>query len=199
MLTARLQALVDRGVAGSPRARELLAQLEGRSMQVVARYTPWQLTLRSAGGQLRLLRDSKDTADVRLTGSPIALLALLREDPAVVIRRGDATLNGDAEAGQRFQELAQLLRPDLEAGLARVIGDIPAYGAGSLLRKAMAYGRSGFATQAQNVGEYFTHERQLLIPRAEAAQFLEDVDALRESTDRLAARIARLEAARSSN
>jgi ubiquinone biosynthesis accessory factor UbiJ len=199
MLTERLQALVDRGVEGSPRARELLAQLEGRSMQIVVRHTPWQLALHAVNGQLRLLRDVTDTADVRLTGTPMALLAMLREEPVAVIRRGDATLSGDAEAGQRFQELAQLLRPDLEAGLARVIGDIPAYGVGSLLRKAMAYGRSSLETQARNVGEYLAHERQLLVPRAEAAQFLEDVDALRESTDRLAARIAQLEARGSGN
>ncbi|MEJ0099162.1 MAG: SCP2 sterol-binding domain-containing protein [Pseudomonadota bacterium] len=199
MFTERLQALVDRGVEGSPRARELLAQLEGRNMQVLARYTPWQLWLLAERGQLRLLRESTSAANVQLTGTPMALLALLREDPAAVIRRGDATLSGDAEAGQRFQELAQLLRPDLEAGLARVIGDIPAHGAGSLLRKAMAYARSSLETQARNLGEYLAHERQLLVPRSEAAQFLEDVDALRESTDRLAARIARLEAARSGN
>jgi ubiquinone biosynthesis accessory factor UbiJ len=202
MLTERLQAMVDRGVEGSPRARQLLAQLDGRRMQVVARYTPWQLTLLAEGGRLRLLRDAIATADVTLTGTPLGLLALLREDPAAVIRRGDATLSGDAETGQRFQELAQLLRPDLEAGLARVIGDIPAFGVGSLLRKALEYGRGVAATQAQNLGEYLAHERRVLVPRAEAAQFLTDVDTLRESTDRLAARIARLEnagASRSEN
>jgi ubiquinone biosynthesis accessory factor UbiJ len=193
MLTERLQAMVDHGVEGSPRARQLLAQLDGRRMHVVARYTPWQLTLLAEGGRLQLLRDSIATADVTLTGTPFGLLALLREDPAAVIRRGDAMLSGDAETGQRFQELAQLLRPDLEAGLARVIGDIPAFGVGSLLRKALHYGRGVAATQAQNLGEYLAHERRVLVPRAEAAQFLTDVDALRESADRLAARIARLE------
>jgi ubiquinone biosynthesis protein UbiJ len=193
MLTERLQAMLDRGVEGSPRARQLLAGLDGCRMQVVARYTPWQLTLLAEGGRLHLLRESSTAADVTLTGTPLALLALLREDPAAVIRRGDATLSGDAETGQRFQELAQLLRPDLEAGLARVIGDIPAFGVGSLLRKALDYGRGAAATQAQNLGEYLAHERRVLVPRAEAAQFLTDVDALRESTDRLAARIASLE------
>lgn len=197
MLTERLQALVDRGVEGSPRARELIAQLEGRRMQVVARHTPWQLTLFATAGQLRLLRASTVDADVRLSGTPLGLAALLREEPAAVIRRGDATLDGDAEVGQRFQELLQLLRPDLEAGLARVLGDIPAHGLGSMLRKALAWGRNATTTQAQNLGEYLAHERRLLVPRAEAAQFLEQVDLLRESIDRLAARIAQLEESRS--
>jgi ubiquinone biosynthesis accessory factor UbiJ len=193
MLTERLQALVDRGVEGSPRARELLAQLEGRSMEVVARYTPLRVTLLATNGQLKLLRDAHGDADVRLSGTPLDLAALLREEPAAVIRRGDAVLDGDAEVGQRFQELLQLLRPDLEAGLARVVGDVPAYGVGSVIRKALAWGRSSATTQAQNVGEYLAHERRVLVPRAEAAQFLEQVDTLRESADRLAARIARLE------
>jgi ubiquinone biosynthesis protein UbiJ len=151
------------------------------------------VTCRARSGRLELQRDATTTADVRLSGTPLSLLALLREDPAAVIRRGDVTLTGDAEAGQQFQELAQLLRPDLEAGLARVIGDIPAHGVGSLLRKAVGYGRASLDTQAQNVGEYLAHERRVLVPRAEARQFLEDVDALRESADRLAARVAQLE------
>jgi ubiquinone biosynthesis protein UbiJ len=193
MLTERLQALVDRGVEGSPRARALLAELEGRRMQVAVRHTPWQVAATASAGRLLLSRDAVGTPDVRLSGTPLALFALLREEPAAVIRRGDVLLEGDAEAGQRFQELALLLRPDLEAGLARVVGDVPAFGIGSLVRKALAYGRSSVTTQARNVGEYLAHERRVLVPRAEAAQFLEDVDALREATDRLAARVARLE------
>jgi ubiquinone biosynthesis protein UbiJ len=197
MLTQKIQALLDEQVAGSPRARELLVLLDGRRMRIVARHTPWELSLLAQEGRLRVLRgDAGRTpaADATLTGTPFGLLALLREDPAAVIRRGDVTLAGDGEIGARFQELAMLLRPDLEAALAGVVGDIPAWGAGSLLRKALAFGRASVATQATNVGEYLAHERRLLVPRAEARQFIEEVDALREQTDRLAARVAQLEA-----
>jgi ubiquinone biosynthesis protein UbiJ len=129
-----------------------------------------------------------------LTGTPLSMLALLREEPAEVIRRGDVTLTGDGDAGARFQELAALLRPDLEAGLAQVIGDVPAFGLGSLVRKALDFGRASVATQAANVGEYLAHEKRVLVPRAEARQFIEGVDALREQADRLEARVAALEA-----
>ncbi|HXC59066.1 MAG TPA: SCP2 sterol-binding domain-containing protein [Steroidobacteraceae bacterium] len=193
MITERIQAIVDRNVAGSPRARALLAELEGRSLAIVARYTPWRVTLSASAGRLLLSRTATD-ADATLTGTPFALLSMTREDPQEVIRRGDVHIEGDGVAAGGFQELALLLRPDLEGELAQVIGDVPAFGVGSLLRKALGYGRSVASTGAQNIGEYLAHERRELVPRAEAKQFLEEVDALRESVDRVAARVARLEA-----
>lgn len=216
MLTARLQHLLDEKVEGSPRARQLLAELEGRRLHIVARHTPWDVTLAARDGRLLLWRGAGGAGDaqgdgaaggaattgeaaagaptVTLSGTPLALMALLREDPATVIRRGDVRIAGDGEAGARFQELLQLLRPDLEAGLARIIGDVPARGMGALLQKVAGIGRATVATQAANIGEYLTHERRLLVPQAEARQFLDDVDVLREQTDRLAARVAQLEA-----
>jgi ubiquinone biosynthesis protein UbiJ len=193
MLTAQIQAMIDRHVAGSPRARELLAQLDGHHMQIVARFTPLRATLQASDGRLLISRDEPVQTDVTITGTPLALLSLLREAPADVIRRGDVSIAGDAERATRFQELLQLLRPDLEAGLARVVGDIPAHGAGSLLRKALDIGRSTLRTQAMNAGEYLAHEKRVLVPRSEAEEFLQQVDALREHTDRLAARVRALE------
>lgn len=193
MLTERLQHLLDEKVGGSPRARQLLAQLEGQRLHIVARHTPWDVTLAARDGRLLLWRGAGETATVTLTGTPLALMALLREDPATVIRRGDVLIAGDGEAGARFQELLQLLRPDLEAGVARIIGDVPARGMGALLQKVAGFGRATVATQAANLGEYLTHERRLLVPQAEARQFLDDVDMLREQADRLAARVAQLE------
>jgi ubiquinone biosynthesis accessory factor UbiJ len=195
MWIERLQGMIDRQVEGSPRARELLSGLDGRRMQVVARLSPWRITLHAAGGRLQVLHDDSIAPDVQLAGTLLALLALLREEPAQVIRRGDVSMTGDAELGTRFQELTLLLRPEPEAELARIVGDIPAHGAGLLLRKVFAYGRSTLRTQVLNMGEYLAHERQLLVPRIEAARFLEDVDSLREEADRLAARVSVLESA----
>jgi ubiquinone biosynthesis accessory factor UbiJ len=193
MLTGKIQALVDRHVAGSPRARELLSALEGRSLQVKVKFTPWTVGANALGGRLVLSRHA-DGADVVISGTPLALLALSREVPADVIRRGDVKLDGDGEVAERFQELMALLRPDLEAELAQIIGDVPAHGAASLLRRVLGYGRSVARTQAQNVGEYLAHESRDLVPRAEASAYLQGVDALREQVDRVTARVRALEA-----
>jgi ubiquinone biosynthesis accessory factor UbiJ len=193
MLTERIQAAIDRNVAGSPRARELLASLEGRSLVIDVRYTPWRARLDAQQGRLVLKQTRDDKADALITGTPLAMLAMLREPPADVIRRGDVTLAGNSDVAQEFQELALLLRPDLEESLAEMIGDVPAHGLGQLLRKALDYSRNSARTVGLNIGEYLAHEKRTLVPRAEAGEFLAGVDALRESTDRIAARIQALE------
>ncbi|HXR52371.1 MAG TPA: SCP2 sterol-binding domain-containing protein [Steroidobacteraceae bacterium] len=195
MLRERIQPMIDRNVAGSPRARELLASLDGRSLVVAVRFTPWRATVTATGGRLLLSRDGA-AADVTVSGTLLNLLSLARGNAQEVIRRGDVRIEGDGAAAESFQELLGLLRPDLEAGLASVIGEVPAYGAGALLRKALDYGRQVAQTGALNVGEYLAHERRELVPRAEAQQFIEEVDTLRETVDRIAARVARLEGAR---
>ena len=53
--------------------------------------------------------------------------------------------------------------------------------------------RISVATQAANLGEYLTHERRVLVPQAEAREFIDGVDALREQADRLEARVKALE------
>jgi ubiquinone biosynthesis protein UbiJ len=193
MLTERIQAAIDRNVAGSPRARELLAQLDGRSLVVQMRYTPWRARLDAQSGRLLVTRTHDETGDAVIAGTPLALLSLMREVPADVIRRGDLTLTGNSDVAQQFQELALLLRPDLEESLAGVIGDVPAFGLGQLMHKALDYSRATARTAGRNVGEYLAHERRALVPRAEASEFLTGVDELRESTDRIAARVKALE------
>jgi ubiquinone biosynthesis protein UbiJ len=142
---------------------------------------------------LLVKRAQDEVADAEIAGTPLSLLGMMREPPAEVIRRGDATLTGNSDVAQQFQELALLLRPELEEFLAGVIGDVPAYGLGQLLHKALQYGRSSARTAGLNVGEYLAHERRTLVPRAEAAELLAGVDELREATDRIAARVQALE------
>lgn len=193
MITERIQALVDRHVAGSPRARELLAALDGRSLHVKVKFTPWTGSATARAGRLVVAKHAEGKADVTVSGTPLALAALARQNPVDVIRRGDVRLDGDGEAGEKFQELLALLRPDLEGELARLIGDVPAHGLAALAGRVLGHGRSVARTQARNVGEYLAHESRDLVPRAEAAAFLQGVDALREQVDRVAARVGALE------
>jgi ubiquinone biosynthesis protein UbiJ len=197
MLTATIENVLNRGLPRSPRAQRLCAELAGKKILVevtdIAR-----VVVESDGLALKLSplsfgpphTDGTEAApDAVVSGGPFGLLALTGDTPEAVIQRGDVQIRGDAELAQKFRELGFLLRPDLEEELSLVLGDVPAHQIGRFARAAFGWTRRAASTTVQNLAEYLGHERQDLVPRAEADQFLRGVDTLREDVDRLAARI----------
>ena len=189
MWTERIETLLNRQAAASPRAQSLIAALAGQRLRIDILHTPWQLTIASDGARLALSRARGTDATATLRGTPLSLAALAGPAPESVIRRGDVAIEGDAEVAGRFRELGALLHPDVEEELSRLLGDVPAHQLGALARSALGWLRRGVRTSADNLAEYLAHERRDLVPRAEAQGFLHDVDTLREDADRLEARV----------
>jgi len=190
VITATLANLLNRGLPRSGRARELTAELAGRSLALemagfgTVRVTSDGTTLSvSAGGE---------AADATLSAGPLGFLALAAGDPQAALRRGAAAISGDAEIAARFRELLTLLRPDPEEELALLVGDVPAHQLGRLARAAAQWGRRAADTLSSSGADYLAHERGDLVPRREGEAFLRAVDALREDVDRLEARLALL-------
>lgn len=205
MLTQTLENILNRGLPRSPRARQLCRELEGHRVGVdVTGFM--RLVIESTGETLRITRDettiTEATTDAAtgarteadIVGGPLSLLALASDSPEAVLQRGDVQIRGDVELAQKFRELALLLRPDIEEEISKVVGDAPAHHLGRLARAAFGWTRNAGATTVRNVAEYLAHERQHLVPKAEGDQLLKGVDTLRESVDRLEARIELLQA-----
>jgi ubiquinone biosynthesis accessory factor UbiJ len=196
MLTATLENLLNRGLPRSPRARQLCAQLSGRSVAIEIRDI---VRLRVTSSGLTLALSVGDAAaDATIAGGPFALLALGGSAAQEQLQRGDIAISGDAEVAQQFRELAQLLRPDFEEELSLLLGDVPAHELARLARASAAWTARAAGTTLANLAEYLGHERGDLVPRNEGEQFLRGVDALREGVDRLQARLELLSARRGS-
>jgi ubiquinone biosynthesis protein UbiJ len=188
MLTSTFENILNRGLPRSPRARQLCRELQGHRVGLDVRgISRWVVD--STGETLRITRDATAPAEAELSGGPLSLMALLGASPEESIQRGDVQVRGDAELAGKFRELALLLQPDFEEELAQLIGDVPAHQLGRFARAAFGWTRKAASTTVRNVAEYFAHERQHLVPRAEGEQFLKGVDAIREDVDRLEARI----------
>jgi ubiquinone biosynthesis protein UbiJ len=187
MLNETLANLLNRGLPRSPRARQLCAELTGKSVAIVIRDIA-HFRVSSNGQTLGVSRDA-GPADATITGGPLSLLALAAESAQAVLQRRDVTISGDTEVAEAFRELARLLRPDLEEELALVVGDVPAHQLGRLARLTAGFGRRAADTTLRNLAEYLGHERADLVPRQEGEQFLRGVDTLREGVDRLQARL----------
>ena len=188
MFTSTIENVLNRGLPRSPRARQLCRELQGHRVGIdVSGFT--RLVVESTGETLQIARDASAVAEAEISGGPLSLLALAGESPEAVLQRGDVQIRGDVELAQKFRELALLLRPDIEEEVSKVLGDVPAHHLGRVARAAFGWTRNAASTSVQNVAEYFAHERQHLVPRAEADQLLKGVDTLRENVDRLQARI----------
>ena len=86
-----------------------------------------------------------------------------------------------------------LARPDPEEELSRWIGDFPARRVSLFARRALEFARRARRTAGENIAEYLQEEGRDLVNRTELDEFLRGVDELRETFDRIEARLGRLE------
>ena len=188
MLSETLGNLLNRGLPRSVRARQLTAELAGRSLALEVRGLG-RLRLESNGAVLTVTGGGSAAADAGLAVGPLGLLALAGAGAQAAVQRGEAVLSGDAEIAGKFRELLTLLKPDPEEELALVLGDVPAHQLARLTALAAAWGARAADSLWRNTADYLAHERADLVPRHEGEQFLKGVDALREDVDRASARL----------
>ena len=188
-----IESLLNRNVAGSTPARELVARLAGRSLEVRAAPTPFRLCFSVADGRVSVGAALETTPDAVIEGTPLSLAALAGPDPEERIRQGSVRISGDAETAQLFQKLFKAARPDFEEELSRLVGDAAAHHVAGVARSAFDFGRRAIDTLARNMGEYLTEESRDLPAQPEVEAWVAQVDRLREDADRFEARLERLE------
>jgi len=196
MLLERLESILNRNVAESRRAQALARQLDGRVMSLTVEGTPLAFFFRADGGRLAIAARHDGPADASLSGTPLALLALAGPRAQGTLRSGGVRIEGDAEVAQKFRDLLEQAQPDFEEELARVIGDVAAHRLANVARDVLGWGRKAAASFTGSVVEYLQEEGRDLPTRVEVDEYLEGVDRLRDDTERLEAKLARLEATR---
>jgi ubiquinone biosynthesis protein UbiJ len=189
---ASAEAVLNRSICASTRAGALTRQLNHKTLQVEIRGVT-RVRAVAGAGRIALLRGDDSPADALISGSPAALFQLLTGGANRPGPRGSAQVSGDAEVAALYRELLILARPDLEEELARFAGDVPARRLARLARQAFSWARNAGRTAGENLAEYLQEESRDLVNRTELDEFLRGVDELRETADRVAARLTRLE------
>ena len=189
---ASAEALLNRCIDSSAGASSLARRLEGTSLQVDIEGIT-RIRASAHRGRLALLAGSDSAADAVVSGSLSALLQLLRGGANREPGRPAAQIRGDAETANRYRELFMLARPDPEEELSRWIGDFPARRVSLIARRALEFAGRVRRTAGENIAEYLQEEGRDLVNRTELEEFLRGVDELRETADRIEARLGRLE------
>ena len=135
-----------------------------------------------------------DTPSLELEVSPEVLSALaggsgnFREQAMKSVR-----ITGDADLAQLLGRLAGQIRWEYEEDLARLIGDAPANFAVRQGKKFISAGKSAATDLLENVIEYVSEERKVLLNKRDFMVHKNELSSLRDAVDRMEKRIQLLE------
>ena len=102
-------------------------------------------------------------------------------------------ITGDADLAQLLGRLAGQLRWEYEEDLARLVGDVPASIAVKQGKKFVLATRSAATDLLDNVVEYISEEKKVLLNKRDFVLRKSEISELRESIDRMEKRIQLLE------
>jgi ubiquinone biosynthesis accessory factor UbiJ len=184
-----LELALDRALALDPQMRAQLTAIEGRRIGVELRGTGLALAIEARDGRLRVGPHWTEPAGLNVKAAPASLLAfaLRRDDNA--LPPGKVEISGDADLARRLEKLFRGYRPDIEEAFAKTFGDVLGVPLARAFERAFKWSRESAEALAQDAAEYLREESRDLIAPAEMEEFLDDVDALRERSDRLQARV----------
>lgn len=189
-----LELALNQALALDEDTRAGLRALQGQRVALTLASPPLALQVRVEGEALRvgpLEGDAEPDLGVRATlGGLIQQLPIFRSSNAPPV--GKLRIEGDAELARRLQKLAQGFDPDWQLPFVRVFGEVLGVQIARAVRAALQQAQVAGRNLAGMAAEYVTEESRDVVPRAELDAFHDDVDALRDGVERIAAKIARL-------
>ncbi len=194
LLCAAVEVALNRYLRLEPAALDACAKLEGRSIALRAEEFDWTLVIEPIASGVRVTDADTGTADVTLSAPTARLLGFaLRTASGERGLPPGLRIDGDAELLDRFGRIVLGIGFDLEELLARVVGDGAAHRVAGGLRGLFGWSRNAVDRLALDTSEYLREETGDLAGAADAEEWMDAVDRLRDGTDRLEARLARIE------
>jgi ubiquinone biosynthesis protein UbiJ len=191
-----LETALNHTLSLDPDTRHALTALDGRRVVLQLRGPELALAVTVTGERLRVGPPDADDAGpaLRVAATPGSLLAMALRRGDDGVAPGQVEIAGDADLARRLQKLAERFAPDFEEAFARTFGDVLGVPIARAVRQALAHAKESVSRLGEDAAAWLRDEARLAIAPGEAEAFLDGVDALREKSERLEARLARLEA-----
>lgn len=191
LLATSLEAAINRLLAADPNSGDRLQRLGGRCVRLQLDDLAIALDFRFDPYRVAVTLADDSAADTVVSGSLPALVAMAMPDEGG--RWGGpgsrVKISGDATLARDLERLFSQLDPDWEAGIASITGDVLGYQLATGL-KGLGQALKNTGLNLQEVaGEYLRSEQSPLVQAGELRLFADEVDQLRDATDRLEARL----------
>ena len=186
-----LESALNHTLSLDPDTQQKLAALDGRRVQLHLRGPELALAVTVEQGHLRVGPPAEDS-QLRVAATPGSLLGMLLRRGEQGVSPGKVEIAGDADLARRLERLASAFAPDFEEAFARAFGDVLGVPIARAVRQGLAHARETAGHLAEDGADWVRDEAQLVMGPGEVEGFLDGVDALRERTERLESRLARL-------
>ena len=187
-----LESALNHALSLDPETQAKLLSLQSRSVQLHLQGMELALAVTVEGNRLKV-GPAPERSDLRVAATPGSLLSMLFRRQGEGMAPGKVDIAGDAELARRLEKLASGFAPDFEEAFARSFGDVIGVPLAKAVREGLAHARETASHLAQDGAAWLRDETQVAVAPGEVESFLDDVDALRERTERLEARLARFE------
>ena len=166
-----------------------LGILEGRviAIEIIPLTDTFYFFFKNNRVEVKINRNNIHT-DIFIKGSPILLSKAIFSSASTRSMNG-IEIRGDAEVARTFSELLSNIDIDWEEYFSQYIGDVAAYNIGLMfteLNNWIKYAKNSFI---DNLSDYINEETDLLPSKGDIENFISQVDQLRDSIDRLDARL----------
>jgi len=189
------EQLLNRSLHLSTQAQDLANQLQQKSIAVSVQLhpesEPFRVRVAITDHHVTVKAD-QEPASVNISGSPTALLKFTSFEWAKALS-GSARIEGDAEVAKQFEQFFKVLPLDGIGLLAEKIGDRPAYWVDKAARKGLSAARYAARALSRQSLEYLTEEAAVLPIKTRVDLWMQDVESVRDSAQRLQARLNLLE------
>jgi ubiquinone biosynthesis protein UbiJ len=171
--------------------KALLSQFEGKQITIVLTDINYTVTTRFNNSHITLTNVAADEASLTVSAKTLTLIRV-GQDPDKLFS-ADVNIHGDVQFAKQLQDVLEHFEFDWEALLANYTGDTLAYPIAHGLRQLGAWLNNNHQSTQMTIAEYLKEEVRLLPDKAEVNPFLNQIDILRADSDRLEAKIQRLE------
>ena len=189
-----LEKTINQVLKLDPSYKALLKPLVDKTIKLTINFPQITLYVQMTEESVQCLHYYGAEPDCTLQGSSVAFLQLaLSKESTKDFFSSQVTVTGSTDTAQQFARLCKDLDLDWEECLAKYSGDTVAHTTGNFMRNMMSWCMKTTSTLTKNVSEFVHHEINVFPQRDEIDAYLNNVDNLRNDSERLNARFQRLQ------
>ncbi len=194
MLLDVLELFSNRTLAHDAASLERLERLQGKTMVLTIKPIDQSLAVTPYPEGLEFSQQIPDAIDVTLRATVGALLKISRDGfDKAELQPGDLEIEGDPIVGQRFAMVLAELDIDWDSLLREQFGDAPA----QVIQFAFGQAKDFAETTREHLKimtkRILNEDLDMVVPQSEVDEVLDQIDDLRADSDRLFARMQRVQ------